>query len=163
MSEMPTFVDIEASGFGRGSYPIEVGFVDSDGQSFCCLIHPVPDWRHWDDGAEALHGISRDLLMRYGRPPEWVAAEMNVRLRGKIVYCDGWAHDYPWLARLYDHADLVPSFQLRDLRQLLSEDEAARWHEVCGQVRAEQLVGRHRASSDAKVMQLTLRRLREHG
>src|SRR5689334_15524333 len=115
MSELPVFVDVEASGFGRGSYPIEIGFVDSDGQAFCCLIHPVPDWRHWDDGAEALHGISRDLLMRHGRPPEWVAAEMNARLRGKTVYCDGWAHDYPWLARLYDSADLVPSFELRDL------------------------------------------------
>ena len=163
MSDMPAFVDVEASGFGRGSYPIEVGFVDSEGQAFCCLIHPVEDWHHWDAEAEALHGISRELLMRHGRPPAWVAAELNNRLRGQVVYCDGWAHDYPWLARLYDSADLVPSFQLRDLRQLLSDEEAARWHEVCDQVRSEQLTGRHRASSDAKVLQLTLSRLRDRG
>ncbi|MFO1249856.1 MAG: hypothetical protein U1E77_01625 [Inhella sp.] len=40
--QLPAFIDIEASGFGRGSYPIEVGFVDRDGQLFCTLVQPRP-------------------------------------------------------------------------------------------------------------------------
>ena len=36
--EPPAVLDIEASGFGVGSYPIEVGFVLPDGQSYCSLL-----------------------------------------------------------------------------------------------------------------------------
>lgn len=42
--QLPTILDIEASGFGRGSYPIEVGFVAGDGTLFCGLVRPEPDW-----------------------------------------------------------------------------------------------------------------------
>ncbi len=161
LQTLPAILDVEASGFGRGSYPIEVGFIEPAGTSFCCLIHPVPDWQHWDDSAEALHGISRETLMAYGKPPEWVAAEMNARLRGQTVYCDGWGHDYPWLARLFEEVNLQPAFHLEDLRRLLTEDEAARFHQVTSQVRAEQNIARHRASSDARVLQLALLRVKE--
>ena len=159
--QLPAILDVEASGFGRGSYPIEIGFVEPAGGSFCCLIHPQPDWQHWDESAEALHGISRAALLTHGKPAGWVAQEINTRLRGQTVYCDGWGHDYPWLARLFDTADTQPSFQLEDLRRLLTEDEAARWHAVTEQVRGEQRLSRHRASSDAKVLQLALQRLRQ--
>jgi len=158
---VPAILDVEASGFGRGSYPIEVGFIEPQGHCFCSLIHPLPDWRHWDDEAESLHGISRDLLLRHGKPPEWVAAEMNARLRGMTVYCDGWGHDYPWLARLFDGADLQPSFKLEDLRMLLTDEESALWNPVIAEVRREQNICRHRASIDAKVLQLTLLRVRQ--
>ena len=157
----PTILDIEASGFGRGSYPIEVGFIEAQGQCFCSLIHPLPDWQHWDDTAEALHGISRAALLAHGKPPVWVAAEMNARLRGQTVYCDGWGHDYAWLARLFDSADMQPSFHLEDLRMLLNEEEAARWHSITALVRSELNISRHRASSDAKVLQLALQKLRQ--
>lgn len=157
---LPAILDVEASGFGRGSYPIEVGFVEPQGTLFCSLIQPEPDWQHWDASAEALHGISRALLRAHGKPPRWVAGELNARLRGQTVYCDAWAHDYAWLARLYDCAGLMPGFRLQDLRVLLSEDEAARWHEAVRQVRAEQQFVRHRASSDALVLQLALRRVK---
>jgi len=157
---LPAIIDVEASGFGRGSYPIEVGFIEPEGRSFCCLIHPEPDWQHWDSQAEALHGISRGALLAHGKPPAWVAAEMNARLRGQTVYCDGWGHDYPWLARLFNSADLQPSFHLDDLRRLLSESEAARFHDVAARVRREQKIERHRASSDAKVLQLALMRVK---
>lgn len=157
----PTILDVEASGFGRGSYPIEIGFVEPAGTVFCCLIQPEPDWLHWDASAEALHGITREILLRHGKPPLWVAEQINRRLAGQVVYCDAWAHDYPWLARLFDVCDLAPSFRLADLRSLLSEAEALRWGEVLDQVRAEQQLRRHRASSDALVLQLTLRRVKQ--
>ncbi|MBW8847690.1 MAG: hypothetical protein JF607_22240 [Burkholderiales bacterium] len=154
--ELPTILDIEASGFGRGSYPIEVGFVTADGTLFCGLIRPEPDWLHWDESAEALHGISRELLLTHGRPVRWMAEQINLRLRGQLVYCDGWGQDYPWLARLYDAAGLLPNFRLDDLRRLLNEQEAQRWRGVTEAVRQRQQLSRHRASSDARVLQLAL-------
>ncbi|MBI3347369.1 MAG: hypothetical protein HY020_09185 [Burkholderiales bacterium] len=156
MQPLPAILDVEASGFGRGSYPIEVGFVSADGALFCGLIRPEPDWLHWDDAAEALHGISRELLQTHGRPARWMAEQINVRLRGQTVYCDGWGQDYPWLARLYDAAGLQPSFRLDDLRRLLNEQEAQRWRGVTEAVRQRQQLTRHRASSDARVLQLAL-------
>lgn len=133
----------------------------SDGSCFCSLIRPDPDWQHWDASAEALHGITRDILLQHGKPADWVARETNQRLAGQTVYCDAWAHDYPWLSRLFDVVDLVPSFKLADLRSLLSEAEAACWHRVQDQVRAELQISRHRASSDAKVLQMTLMRVKQ--
>jgi hypothetical protein len=123
---------------------------------FCGLVCPEPDWLHWDDGAEALHGISRALLQQHGKPARWMAEQLNARLRGQVVFCDGWGHDYTWLARLYDAVELRMSFKLDDLRKLLSEDEAARWKGVTEAVRARQQLTRHRASSDARVLQLAL-------
>lgn len=156
---MTPFIDIEASGFGKGSYPIEVGFVDAEGSLFCTLVHPAEDWQHWDAEAEALHGIERELLSSHGKPVAWVAQQLNHRLAGQTVYCDGWGQDYAWLARLFDEAETTPAFKLEDLRTLLNEEQAARWHQVVQQVRGELSIGRHRASSDAKVLQLALQRV----
>lgn len=157
----PAILDVEASGFGRGSYPIEVGFVEPSGTVFCSLIQPEPDWQHWDPSAELVHGISREILQRHGKPTAWVAAQINERLSGQTVYCDAWAHDYSWLARLFDSADMMPAFHLQDLRCLLSEAEAACWHQLREQVREELKLDRHRASADARVLQTALLRLRE--
>ncbi|HEY1131198.1 MAG TPA: hypothetical protein VGF12_17455 [Roseateles sp.] len=154
--QLPPILDIEASGLGRGSYPIEVGFVAADGGLFCGLVLPEPDWQHWDPAAEALHGISRELLLRHGRPAAWIAEQLNERLAGQTVYCDGWGQDYPWLARLFDAAGRRQGFKLDDLRRLLSEAEAQRWRGVTDAVRRREQLTRHRASSDARVLQLAL-------
>jgi hypothetical protein len=158
----PTILDLEASGFGRGSYPIEIGFVEAGGLPFCSLIRPAPEWDHWDEQAEALHGISRELLLRHGRPCDWVADELNKRLAGQTVYSDSWGHDYPWMSKLFESAGRLPRFRIEDLRRLLTEDEAMRWNAVQQEVRAEAQLRRHRASADAKVLQMTLMRLK-HG
>lgn len=164
-SELPTILDIEASGFGRGSYPIEIGFVLPDGRGWCTLVRPEPDWRHWDDGAQALHRIPRDLAQRHGRSAADVAHQLNDRLHGQTAYCDGWAHDYAWLARLYDAAELVPSFRLEHLMRLLDDDERARFDAVKRELAADVSPARHRASSDARLLQRALQRLgpRRHG
>ena len=158
--ELPAILDIEASGFGRGSYPIEVGFCGGNGALFCALITPEPDWQHWDASAEALHGITRELLRRHGRPVRWMAEQLNTRLGGQTVYCDGWGQDFPWLSRLFDVAELPMRFKLDDLRRLLTEAEAPRWRGVVDTVRHRQRLTRHRASSDARVLQLALAEIR---
>ena len=157
----PTILDLEASGFGRGSYPIEIGFVEGGGVPFCSLIRPAAGWDHWDEQAQALHGISRELLMQHGRPPEWVAEELNRRLAGQIVYSDSWGHYYSWLSMLFDSAGQLARYRLEDVRRLLSEEEARRWNAVQQEVRAEAQLRRHRASADAKVLQMTLLRVKQ--
>jgi len=157
----PAVLDVEASGFGRESYPIEVGYVLSDGQTYCSLIRPLPEWTHWDPQAERVHRITPATLQSNGRDVAEVAQHLNDHLHGQTVYCDGWAHDYTWLATLFEAAQMTPSFRLENLRVLLSEREAAYWDVLKRQVTQEMRAQRHRASSDAKVLQRTLMRLRE--
>jgi hypothetical protein len=159
-TKAPTILDVEASGFGRSSYPIEVGFVLPDGQAYCTLIRPESHWTHWDTQAEATHHISRSLILERGLPVPEVAHQINSQLAGQTVYSDGWANDYSWLGALFDAADMTPSFKLENLRSLLDEQQADRWHTVKAQVSSENGIQRHRASADARLLQLTLIRLR---
>ena len=159
-SALPAILDIEASGFGLGSYPIEVGFVLADSQAWCSLIRPEPDWQHWDPDAQAVHGLTRDQLLAHGRSSVDVVGELNTRLRGLTVYSDAWAHDFAWLNRLYDVADRAPSFKLENLRALLSDDQAARWHQTKQQIALYLGLTRHRASADARLLQMTVQALR---
>ncbi len=152
----PAILDIEASGFGRGSYPIEIGFVLNDGRTWCSLLRPQPDWQHWDPSAAEVHGIRRELLAQHGRSVAEVCDALDSHLRGQTVYSDGWAHDYTWLNILYDAADRSPSFKLDNLRSLLDETQAARWHDVKRHVSERMNLQRHRASADARLLQQTL-------
>ena len=86
---VPGVLDIEASGFGRGSFPIEIGFVLPDGESFCTLIRPAPGWTHWDPAAERLHRISQATARSHGRDAREVSLLLNERLHGLTLYCDG--------------------------------------------------------------------------
>jgi hypothetical protein len=156
---LPCVLDIEASGFGRGSYPIEIGFVLPDGTAYCTLILPDAGWTHWDGDAERMHGISRSLLQRHGRS----AQEVAVELVGRTVYCDNWAHDYAWLARLFESADISPRFKLRHLRELMSENAAEHFDETRESVARNLQLRRHRASSDARVLQLSVAKLWQNG
>ena len=149
-------LDIEASGFGASGYPIEIGFAQGDGRRGCRLIRPEPGWTHWDDRAEQVHGISRLTLERHGHAAPRVAGWLNDQLAGQTVYCDGWAHDYPWLARLFDAAGTRPAFRLEHLRSVLDEAGAARWDATLGAVRRRSRAQRHRASADARAIQTAL-------
>jgi DNA polymerase III epsilon subunit-like protein len=153
------FIDVEASGFGSTSYPIEVGCVFPDGIGYCSLIKPEPDWLHWDESAEKVHGISREVLSLRGRTPHEVATELNDKLLGKRVVTDSWYHDFNWIQRLFDATSVMPHFELTDLRSLLDDEKAARWDAIKADVQAELNLQRHRASHDARVMQMTYQRL----
>ncbi|MFT3734865.1 MAG: hypothetical protein QM776_07550 [Rhodocyclaceae bacterium] len=155
----PAIIDIEASGFGKGSYPIEVGFVLPDGRSECMLIQPAERWTHWDSRAETVHGITRDTLLMHGKPIVDVATALNRALRGLTVYSDAWSHDYTWLSVLYDEAEMVPSFRLEHLVTLMTEHDADQWNATRAIVEREMQLNRHRASSDARVLQGTWLRL----
>ncbi len=153
---LPCVLDIEASGFGRNSYPIEVGFALPDGRTRCTLVRPLPHWTHWDLQAEATHHIQRDTLVRHGRPVAEVVAMLNDELAGQLVYCDGWAHDYPWLAALYEEVDRAPTFRLESVSSLLDEAGKAQLHAAQGRARLALGLVRHRASNDARALQWAL-------
>lgn len=154
-------IDIEASGFGRRSYPIEVGYVLPDGRSRCTLIRPPEHWTHWDQDAERVHHISRETLLRHGRTTGEVARMLNEDLQGLTVYCDGWGHDYPWLAALFDDAGMAPGFRLESVRALLQEELLAQLPALQSQALQEMGADRHRASTDARALQLALDRAQQ--
>lgn len=152
-------IDIEASGFGRHSYPIEIGYVRSDSESWCSLVRPADDWQHWDDQAERVHGIARPCLLQHGRAVADVARRLNDDLAGRTVYCDGWAHDYAGLGRLFDEAGLVPQFKLESVNRLLDDARLARLDAERQRAFGALGIRRHRASSDARALQWALEQL----
>ena len=152
-------IDIEASGFGRRSYPIEIGYVRDDGQAWCSLVRPAADWKHWDKQAERVHGIARPSLLQHGRPVADVARRLNDDLAGRTVYCDGWAHDYTWLGVLFEEAGLVPRFKLESVNRLLDDARLARLDGERQRAFGALGIRRHRASSDARALQWALEQL----
>ena len=78
---IPCIIDIEASGFGSHSYPIEIGFITPEGKRYCSLIKPHRRWTHWDQNAESVHKISRTTLQEHGKPAHLVARELNENLK----------------------------------------------------------------------------------
>ncbi len=155
MMTVPIVIDFEASGFGAGSYPIEVGFSGRHGEGWCTLIRPEPYWQHWDVEAARTHHIPREILVERGRSAVFVAEQLNFFLSGNTVYSDGWAQDYVWMARLFEAAQCTPRFKLEDLRQVITPRQESSWHVTKSQVLNELRVARHRASSDARILQLT--------
>lgn len=158
---LPHFIDIEASGFGRGSYPIEIGLAMPTGQTHCFLIRPMDNWTHWDDSAEDIHGISRDVLCQRGRPALEVAMAINLLVSGKTLYTDAWGMDNSWLSRLFAETGVLLEFRLETVRKLLDESQASRFHQTREDVLVDNELKRHRASSDALILQKTYARLAE--
>jgi hypothetical protein len=159
----PTVIDIEASGFGSGSYPIEVGVALPDGSRHCYLILPARSWKHWDPEAEAIHGISRDCLQTYGRPVPDVAWRLNAMLRNHTVYSDAWSFDMSWVAKLFDAAGMLQTFRIADISELIDDEQHAHWQATKLAVNEQLGLRRHRASGDARILQETWLRLNGDG
>lgn len=154
-------IDIEASGFGRQSYPIEVGWALHDGRAGCMLVRPLPHWTHWDDAAERVHGISRQTLQQHGHEPLEVARRLNAELGGQTVYSDAWGHDFAWISRLFDEVELPRHFKLEPAASLFGETLLGQLDEVHKAAFTELAVTRHRASNDARALQRALQALDE--
>jgi hypothetical protein len=159
-TDRPLVIDVEASGFGGTSYPIEIGVALDDGHKYCTLVHPEPEWTHWDAEAERVHRISRDLLETYGRPVPEVARTLNELLATRTVYTDGWVVDKPWLSTLFHAARMEMQFRVSALEMILSESQMQLWHGEKDRVLATLDLSRHRASHDAWVIQETYCRTR---
>ena len=156
-SSLPPIIDVEASGFGRGSFPIEIGFALEDREVHSYLIKPVSHWTHWSEEAEAIHGISRDKLEQEGLSIRDVALLLNEHLFNKTLYSDAWSFDSSWIGRLFEEAELVQRFRIETINKLLTMEEMERWADTkCWN---ELDVDRHRAANDVKVLQETFLRV----
>lgn len=153
--QTPTIIDIEASGFGSRSYPIEIGVIRSDGARFCRLIRPFSDWTHWEQEAQDLHGLTREHLEVHGQDGREVCLALNAFLSGATVYSDGWVVDHPWLITLYSAAGMKMDFQVRALEFLLTEYQMEHWRSTRQSVADKLHAARHRASTDAEIIQQT--------
>lgn len=162
MTNVPAIIDIEASGFGRGSYPIEVGVALSSRETVSFLIRPPQHWTHWSVDAEAIHGISRERLQAEGESPRAVAIKLNDLLRGQTLYSDAWGFDSSWLGKLFDEAGLVQRFRMETINKLLNEEQMEDWNRIKDQVWQERgIKTRHRAASDVRVLQETFCRVHQ--
>lgn len=154
----PYIVDVEASGFGLDSYPIEVGLALESGVRYCALIKPQATWTHWDESAENLHGISREILASKGKAIVEVAKELNAFLQDGCVFSDAWGVDEPWIIRLFEAAGLERTFRIYDIQTIMTEEQMDCWHATKDSVINDLNLSRHRASNDARVIQETYNR-----
>lgn len=151
----PCIIDIEASGFGAHSYPIEIGVVKADGSRYCSLIAPQEDWVHWSDQAESVHGISRAFIIEKGKPAKQVCQELNRFLGSISAYSDAWVHDSPWLNRLFWAGRSNPEFHLSPIELITTEDQLMIWDDTKQDLTHQLKIHRHRASADAFLIQQT--------
>jgi hypothetical protein len=158
--EMPAIIDLEASGFGRGSYPIEVGIALADGSVHALLIKPAEGWDHWDEKAQAIHGITRDYLQEHGKTPREVAIFLNDLCSGLTLYSDAWSFDSSWLGRLFDEAEIIQRFKLDTLTRLLSEDDMSVWSDTKDAMVKQLGLEMHRAANDVMLLRETYKKLK---
>lgn len=151
----PSIIDIEASGFGPDSYPIEIGVVLTNGKRYCSLICPASEWTHWDNEAANIHGITWAFLEENGRPVTEVAKALNDFLTQTTIYSDAWAVDIRWITRLFYTAGIHRQFNVSALENILSEAQMEIWHETKTRVLNSNNFKRHRASNDALIIQET--------
>jgi hypothetical protein len=158
--DVPAIIDVEASGFGRGSYPIEVGIALEDGTVHAMLITPADGWDHWDEQAEKIHGISRELLSENGKTPREVAIFLNDLCAGQTLYSDAWSFDSSWVGRLFDEAEIVQRFKLDTITRLLNENELDRWSDVKDATVKQLGLDQHRAANDVIVLTQTFKNVK---
>jgi len=95
------------------------------------------------------------LLVKVGTPIDEIAQTLNRDLNGKVLYSDAWGNDSSWLGLLFDAADKPMQFRINTIRSILTEEQAALWHETKERVIETSSLKRHRASSDAAILQKT--------
>lgn len=152
-------IDFEAAGLGSQSYPIEVGIALADGRKLGWLIRPMPDWKYWCDNAEAIHGIPRERLFDEGHNVQHVCEMLNHYGQDKTFYSDCWVYDSSWLHLLFVSAGIRQTFSLSPIERELDERSLDQYTGYKKQ--AQKLLGLtpHRASNDAKIIQVALNML----
>lgn len=107
------FLDFEASSLSPDSFPIEVAWVNGDGQSESYLIRPAEEWLNpamgwaeWSAASERVHGISLRQLREEGVPHEQVAKRVLEALgsRQHFVASDAPPFDENWMSTLLEAA-----------------------------------------------------------
>lgn len=123
---MISIIDIEASGLGPESYPIEIAAYNGVELSYSVLINPdtAEDWSHWDYIAEEdIHGISREFLQEHGEDAFLTVIRMNKVLDGQVLYSDALDSDLFWVRRLYEQVlDRPMTFEMKSIYELFKPE-----------------------------------------
>lgn len=147
MDKIPVIcIDIEASGLGPLSYPIEIAWkCGLSGESDSFLINPETgyNWTDWDETAEGLHGIAVDELLCEGISVRDACVRLNQNLEGKVVTSDAFDFDYFWIRRLYEAAMMKPVFEMQGIDKVLEGGQLIQYRLV-----ANAQVRNHRAMDD---------------
>jgi hypothetical protein len=149
------FIDVEASGFGAGSYPIEIAFACSQDAIESYLVCPAPSWTHWSDDAERLHGLSRERLLSEGKPADFIAQWLNSTLNGRTLYSDAWHYDFSWIHRLFSEVGALPEFKMASIEELLTQEQSKLWAICKADVAASLQLTQHRAANDVRLLLAT--------
>lgn len=152
-------LDLEASGLGAASYPIEVAWKNArDNTSDNFLINPdsVAGWDYWDDFAEEIHGIERSTLTRQGINATDACLRLNQGLEGKQVLSDAREFDLFWLSRLYQATGMAMTFELVGLDAILGGEELVQYRFV-----SKSQLRRHRAMKDVEHILQAIRAVKE--
>jgi len=121
------FLDFEASSLLPGSFPIEVAWVDENGQGESYLIRPAPGWLDeargnpgWSRESEAVHGVSLATLIAEGKPHEHVAVRaVKVLAAENVLVCsDMPISDVRWMRTLLEAADIGTPVTILDVAQV---------------------------------------------
>jgi hypothetical protein len=148
---MPAFLDIEASGLGDHSYPIEIGWAIPFGEEGGFLIRPATGWNHWSAVAEEVfHRISRDTLLREGIHADHAVRRLEAALVRQEVYSEDPEQDGRWLGRLYRAAHEPCRVIVRDANVLFDAMRGGRDLSAIRQTVAAQFPHVHRAVPDAR-------------
>ena len=154
---LPCFLEFEASGLDKNSYPIEVAWSLPSGEVKCYLIKPTRNWVKdavWDKTAENLHGISFASLEREGHDPIWLCQQMNSELNKQTVFCDGLSFDSFWLNRLFEVSTESPTFTLTSMQDYCFDlGLGARQYEILSSKARRRVGGKqHRADTDVRYL-----------
>lgn len=137
------FLDFEASGLHPDSYPLKVSICTLDDEdTYETLIKPATYWNHWSFDAQDLHGIERDSLIREGRSPESVAADLNRLFAGKTLIADA-NEDAFWMDVLFEAAGIDQKFDVVNVYNLLDGGRKTIFHKSMPKSKA------HRPMEDA--------------
>jgi hypothetical protein len=149
------FIDVEASGL-RG-FPIQIGWavVGSPNipiHSDAVFIRHDP-WlaqiELWDPAAEALHGISRDLLVAQGLSIAEVAGRLDTLFKGETLYADSVESDARWIDMLFSEAGTKRSFRIADIAVAMANTDEVAYGEALRKV--DKIAPQtHRADQDAR-------------
>lgn len=152
-------IDIEASGLGDESYPIEIAWCAVNGDDvFSALINPdsAGDWDYWDEHAEMdIHGISRDECCEKGENLVTIGRQLEAFLAENVVFSDAAYQDQQWINRLLEAVGKVSPAKLLDIEQSVPIDRRAELSR-----RLSELSRPHRAEADCLALRELVRNIR---
>jgi hypothetical protein len=108
-------INIEPSGISKNAYPIKITWYGNILEG-SLLIKPVDTWLsegYWCTFSEKYNnGITKKLLKSQGTDVKISALKLNEILANKIVVCDVVEFEGVWLTKLYEKANITPSFRM---------------------------------------------------